>query len=161
MIDLTQDKKMISNEVVPRDPVYMAYGLGYTPGGELSTSILDNTNLYVVRDRTNKINKHTLSTRVGNLIKQFFLPENNMLGQKLSLSTLTSSILSLEGVKRIYTQNPETNDLFNGISFLSFNPLYPETDIELVNQDTTLPFFKFPYLYSPLTISNQIIVRDE
>ena len=122
MIDLTQDKKMISNEVVPRDPVYMAYGLGYTPGGELSTSILDNTNLYVVRDRTNKINKHTLSTRVGNLIKQFFLPENNMLGQKLSLSTLTSSILSLEGVKRIYTQNPETNDLFNGISFLSFNP---------------------------------------
>ena len=161
MIDLTQDKKMISNEVVPRDPVYMAYGLGYTPGGELSTSILDNTNLYVVRDRTNKINKHTLSTRVGNLIKQFFLPENNMLGQKLSLSTLTSSILSLEGVKRIYTQNPQTNDLFNGISFLSFNPLYPETDIELVNQDTTLPFFKFPYLYSPLAISNQIIVRDE
>jgi len=161
IIDLTEDKKMISNEVVPRDPVYMAYGLGYAVGGNLNTSILDGTNLYVVRDTTNKINKNTLKTRVGNIIKEFFLPENNKLGQKLSLSTLTSSILSLEGVRRIYTQNPLTNDWFDGISFLAFNPLYPETDIGLVNQDTALPFFKFPYLYSPLTISNRIIIRDE
>ena len=50
IIDLTADKKMISNEVVPRDPVYMAYGLGYTTEASLDTSVLDNTNLYIVRD---------------------------------------------------------------------------------------------------------------
>ena len=161
IIDLTADKKMISNEVVPRDPVYMAYGLGYTTEASLDTSVLDNTNLYIVRDTTNMIDKNTLKARAGNIIKEFFLPKNNKLGQNLNLSTLTSSILSLEGIKRIYTQNTLSTASFDGISFLSFNPLYPESDIQLVNQDTALPFFKFPYLYSPLTVSDRITVLDE
>jgi hypothetical protein len=39
--------------------------------------------------------------------------------------------------------------------------MYPESDIELVNQDTTLQYFKFPYLYSPLTVADRIEVIDE
>ena len=34
-------------------------------------------------------------------------------------------------------------------------------DIELINQDTTLPFFKFPYLYSPLSVAKRIVITDE
>ena len=164
IVELTGDKKMISNEVVPRDPVYMAFGLGVTAGSNQSMdrqSILNNTNLYIVRDTTNKVNKDTLKTRVGSIIKDFFLPDNNNLGQNLNLSALAGSILSIDGIKRIYTKNENEDVSFNGISFLSFNPVYPENDIQLVNQDTTLPFFKFPYLYSPLTVSNRITVLDE
>jgi len=47
------------------------------------------------------------------------------------------------------------------VSFLSFNPLYETSDISLVNQDITLPYFKFPYLYSPLSLTNRIKVVDE
>ena len=63
---------MVSNTVVPRDPIYMAYGLGFTNSSDLNLSLLDETGLYIVRELNNKINKNTLSSRAANLIKSFF-----------------------------------------------------------------------------------------
>ena len=162
IVTQTQDRKMLSNTVVPRDPIYMAFGLGIGDTTNLTLDILDQTKLYAVRETNNKINKTTLKTRIASLIKKFFDPEENSLGQNLSLTNLTNNILSLEGIKRIETRNELTGEIFTGgVSFLSFNPQYPESDIELVNQDKTLPFFKFPYLYSPLSVAKRIVITDE
>jgi hypothetical protein len=79
----------------------------------------------------------------------------------MSLSKLTSDILSIDGVKYIYTVNTSENIRFNGVSLLGWNPNYPNDDIFLLNQDTQLQFFKFPYLDYPQTISNYIDVIDE
>jgi hypothetical protein len=98
---------------------------------------------------------------VSSLIKEFFLAKNNTLGENLKIIDLTNSILSLEGIKRIYTSNKNEGVSFEGISFISFNPLYPESDISVINQDVTLPYFKFPYLYSPMSVANRIEVIDE
>ena len=133
---------------------------GTALGGAGTLNVPTKTKLYLVRETNNKINKETLKARVDSLIKAFFLPANNELGQHLQLINLSHDILSLEGIKRIFTKNTN-GTIFQGISFLSFNPMYPESDIELVNQDNTLPFFKFPYLYSPLTIADRIEVIDE
>ena len=162
IVTQTQDRKMLSNTVVPRDPIYMAFGLGIGDTTNLTLDILDQTKLYAVRETNNKINKTTLKTRIASIIKKFFDPEENSLGQNLSLTNLTNNILSLEGIKRIETRNELTGEIFTGgVSFLSFNPQYPESDIELVNQDKTLPFFKFPYLYSPLSVAKRIVITDE
>jgi hypothetical protein len=83
------------------------------------------------------------------------------LGQKLDLSALTSAILSIEGIKAMRTQNTKENVIFNGISFVAWNPLFREVDTSLMNQTTTLPFFKFPYLYRPNNLINKITVIDE
>ncbi len=162
IVTQTQERKMLSNTVVPRDPIYMAFGLGIGDTSNLTLDILDQTKLYAVRETNNKINKTTLKTRIASLIKKFFDPNDNSLGQNLKLVDLTNRILSLEGIKRIETRNEQTGEIFtSGISFLSFNPQYPESDIELVNQDITLPFFKFPYLYSPLSVAKRIVITDE
>ena len=160
IVDMCADRKMVSNTVVPRDPIYMAFGLGISNEESLDLNVLDETKLYIVRETNNKINKETLKSRVSSLIKAFFLPANNDLGQNLQLINLSNNILSLEGIKRIFTKNTN-GTTFEGISFMSFNPMYPESDIELVNQDTTLQYFKFPYLYSPLTVADRIEVIDE
>jgi len=161
IVDMAKDKKMVSNNVVPRDPIYMGFGLGFGNTSELSMAVLDQTKLVIVRETKNKINKSTLKSRTVSTITDFFLPKNNTLGQNIKLTDLTSNILSLEGVKRIYTQNSDEGLIFEGISFLTFNPLYPDSDIQLMNQDSRLPYFKFPYLYSPLSVSNRIEVIDE
>tara|TARA_R100001163_G_scaffold25023_1_gene20640 strand:+ start:510 stop:2354 length:1845 start_codon:yes stop_codon:yes gene_type:complete len=162
IVGQTQDRKMLSNTVVPRDPIYMAFGLGIGDAADLSLDILDQTKLYAVRETNNKINKTTLKTRIGSLIKKFFDPADNTLGGNLKLINLANDILSLEGIKRIETRNESTGEIFTGgVSFLSFNPQYPDSDIELVNQDKTLPFFKFPYLYSPLSVADRIVITDE
>jgi len=161
IVDTCKDRKMVSNTVVPRDPIYMAYGLGFTNSSDLNLSLLDETCLYIVRELNNKINKNTLSSRAANLIKSFFDPSNNKLGQNINLNELSNNILSLEGVKRIYTKNESTGASIDTVSFLTFNPQYETSDITLVNQDITLPYFKFPYLYSPLSLTNRIKVVDE
>tara|TARA_R110002012_G_scaffold256436_4_gene436624 strand:- start:3657 stop:5492 length:1836 start_codon:yes stop_codon:yes gene_type:complete len=161
VVEQTRDRKMLSNTVVPRDPIYMAFGLGMSNSSKLNLDILNNTCLYVVREAKNKINKQTIQSRVANIIKKFFALENNKLGQNLPINNLLKDILTLEGVKRIYTKNEKDGSSLNTISFLSFNPLYEQSDISLVNQDITLPYFKFPYLYSPFSVAKRIKVIDE
>jgi len=161
LVQQTQDRKMLSNTVVPRDPIYMAFGLGMSNSSTLNLDILNNTTLYVVRETNNKINKQTIRSRVANKIKAFFDPKNNKLGQNVAINQLLREILTLEGVKNIYTKNEKDGSSLETVSFLSFNPLYDKSDISLVNQDITLPYFKFPYLYSPLTVAKRIKVIDE
>ena len=161
LVEQTRERKMLSNTVVPRDPIYMAFGLGMSNSSTLNLDILNNTTLYIVRETNNKINKQTIQSRVANKIKEFFAPANNKLGQNVTINQLLRDILTLEGVKNIYTKNEKDGSSLETISFLSFNPLYEKSDISLVNQDTTLPYFKFPYLYSPLTVAKRIKVIDE
>jgi len=161
IISTTQDRKMISNDVVPRDPIYMAYSLGISNTENLTIDIIDNTKLYLVREINNKISKATLASKATAILRKYFLPENNALGQQIKISDMAGELLSIEGVKRIFTKNERNGVVFNGLSFLTYNPQYPESDIDLINQDTTLPYFKFPYLINTQTIGNNITVIDE
>ncbi len=161
IIDNANEKKSLSQEVVPRDPIYMAFDLGISNQSDLVPEISQDTTLVVVREARNKINSERLKSLVSTAILNFFNPVTNTLGQELSLSSLTSTILSIQGIKRIETRNNNESISFKGISLISYNPLYPIADIELVNQNTTLPYFKFPYLINPNSLSSKIVVIDE
>jgi len=139
----------------------MAFDLGFSNQVDLEPEVSKNTKLVIVRESNNKINKEILKSRILAIITKFFGPTNNNLGQQLSLSTLVSEILSVEGVKRIETRNNNENISFSGISFISYNPLYPSADISLVNQDVSLPFFKFPFLINPNSLAAKLTVIDE
>ena len=97
----------------------MAFGLGMSNSSTPTLDILSNTSLYVVRESNNKINKTTIKARVGSIIKSFFAPANNKLGQNLALTELLRDILSLEGVRRVYTRNDNDGSTIETISFLS------------------------------------------
>ena len=161
IVDIAESKKMIGMEVVPRDPVYVTLKLGISNLQTLTPNIADNCKLVVVRKQSNKVQKDTLRNRVANIITSFFALENNNLGQAISINELTSQILSVVGVKNVRTVNTTENITFQGMSFLIWNPVYPTDDISVINQDTTLPFFKFPYLNNAEAITNFIEVVDE
>jgi hypothetical protein len=161
IVSLGEDYKMLGHEIVPRDPVYSQFRIGISNRATLTPNIADTSRLVVVRENSNKIQKDVLRGRVVAAIKDFLSPSNNSLGQNVSINSLTSKILSIPGIKNIYTENTAENVRFEGISFLTWSPLYPEDDIQLINQDTILPFFKFPYLGYPVSISQYIEVVDE
>lgn len=160
IIDITQDIKTIGHEIVPRDPVFTILKIGTS---NLAPSILtpDNCKLVVVREKNNKIKKESIQLRVAQAILSFLNPKNNSLGQYLYLNNLTSNILSIPGVKSVYTRNYQEKINSEGVSFIGWNPLYPDDDISVIDQDTKLPFFKFPYLGYPQTLINYIEVVDE
>jgi hypothetical protein len=159
--NITKDKKIISNEVVPRDPIYMGIDLGFTNLDIVSKNIYSDTKLVVVREQNNKTNKETLKSKVASAILQYFTPSNIKLGQTIDISKLSSDILSIAGVKNIRTINSKENVYFNGLSLVMWNPMFENVDETVINQTTTLPFFKFPYIYRPNTLINRIEVIDE
>ena len=79
------------------------------------------------------------------------------LGQSIDLMQLYSDIASLKGVESVFTVNGEVQS--TGISLLVWNPVYTQ-DISIYNQNTILPYYKFPYLHDPTTISSRITVVD-
>lgn len=158
--ELTDDKKMISNQIVPRDPVYIALDLGFS-NGTAKKDIYKETQLVVVREKNNNINKETIKNRVSKVILDYFDPVSIKLGQVINISDLTSSILSLDGVKSLRTYNKTEDIYYNGLSLISWNPLYEGVDENIINQTTTLPFFKFPYIYNPQSLASRIVVIDE
>jgi len=159
IIDITRDKKMVTNEVIPRDPIYNAFDIGFS-NTNTSVDITNQTKLVIVKERNNKISNSTIKSRVSSAILDFFKSSNNQLGQTLNLSDLTSTILSIEGVASLRTENTVEGIFFNGVSFIAWNPIYPDLDNEIVNQTITLPFYKFPYFYSPQSLINKIDIVD-
>jgi hypothetical protein len=158
--DLTNDKKMLSHEIVPRDPIYTAFDIGYSSKKATKNSYFD-TKLIVTVDKNTRTNKQAIKELIKNKIVNFFKAENNELEGIMDLSSLTSDILNIDGVNLIQTKNFSENSFFNGLSFISWNPLFEDSDSEFVNQNTTLPFFKFPYFYRPNNLINKIEIINE
>lgn len=156
--DITKDKKIISNEVVPRDPIYMALDIGFT-NGVAAKSISSQSKLVIVRDSNNKTNKDKLKNKVASAIIEFFDPSNVKLGHKIDLNILSSNILKIEGIKYVKTVNGDS--FINTLSFVMWNPMFDGVDETLVSQTITLPFFKYPYLYNPVSLTTKIEVIDE
>ena len=156
---ITKDKKMISNEVVPRDPIYVALDFGFTDS-VVSKDVYSDTKLVIVREKNDNTNKETLKKRVLNVILDYFSPSNMTLGQTIDISVLSSNILSLPAIRSIRTTNDTEGIFINGLSFVAWNPMFEGVDETLINQTTTLPFFKFPYIFRPSSLINRIEVLD-
>jgi hypothetical protein len=153
--DLTNDKKMLSHEIIPRDPVYMAFDVGYSSKPASKNAYFDSK-IVATLDKNTRISKQTIKEAIRNKIVDFFKADSNQLGGIMNLSTLTSDILNIEGVNLIQTVNSAENATFNGLSFVTWNPVFEGVDSEFVNQNTTMPFFKFPYFYRPINLINKI-----
>lgn len=158
IVEKTKDKKIISHEVIPRDPVYVAFDIGFT-SSQPNKNVSNTSFIEIVRKDDSKINSENLKKRVGDIILDFFNNSKNSLGQKIDISLLTSKILSLEGVVNVRTRNG--NETFNGVSFITWNPVYEGVDDQIINQTTTLPFFKFPYFFNPQSVYQKILVTNE
>lgn len=160
VVSLTKDKKMVSNEVIPRDPVYMAIDFGFD-NTNVTKNLKDETKLIIVREKNDKLSKDLLKRKVYSYIVDYFTPSNVKLGHQIDISEITSSILSMPGIKSVKTKNTTNGLYFNGVSFVCWNPLFEGVDETLINQTTTLEYFKFPYLYNPVSLINKIEVIDE
>jgi hypothetical protein len=150
---------MIGHEIVPRDPVYIAFDIGFADNtNDLAT--IKQSKLVITRDTNNKISRERIKNSVQKLIQEFFNSSNIEIGSKLDINQLNSSILAIEGVDNIRTVNNATGDTYNGLSFVSWNPVFETSDIQIIDQNITLPFFKFPYFANPKTLIDKIEISD-
>jgi hypothetical protein len=133
----------------------MAFDVGYSSKPASKNAYFDSK-IVATLDKNTRISKQTIKEAIRNKIVDFFKADSNQLGGIMNLSTLTSDILNIEGVNLIQTVNSAENATFNGLSFVTWNPVFEGVDSEFVNQNTTMPFFKFPYFYRPINLINKI-----
>ena len=86
----------------------------------------------------------------------FFDATKTTLGQTFEYSKLISKILSIEGVAGFRTKNIATQEVYQGLSFLMWNPVYEDLDVNFVVNDTELNSFDFMYFYDLIDIHSKI-----
>lgn len=163
IINSLEEKKLVTMEVIPQDPVYMAFNLGLNLTGEtLSENIINETFLVLKRNISVNVSSESLKQQADLIFANYF--KNLKLGNLISLNELKVSLLDLPGIDSIVTRrvDPITGTTLSetpNISLIGFNAIYSDLDIKIYSNDIELDFFKYPFLYNG-TIRNNIIIED-
>lgn len=160
IVDKLEPYRMINQNIVICDPVYVAFDFGLPFSGETITSdIRNDTVLRITRSTEQVISKEQIRSSVNTLIKNFFNQSNNSLGQFLDFNQLSFDILSINGVKNLETvRGSGTVDEFKvaKMNFVYWNPLYSDANIQTTSQNLNLKFFEFPFFYEISKLINKI-----
>ena len=156
--------KMITNEVVINDPVQIAFDLGVEIQANDPRSIDDirsNSEIVIEVDRGTSVSVEDIKLRVNDLITNYFDRSNVKLGMTVSLLDISRNILDLNGVKNIVTRTTYEGVEYTtpGLSFVFWNALYPDSDINITTQNINLEFFKVPFLYEKSKLISKIKVQ--
>lgn len=157
-----QDYKNITAEPVLMDPVYMALSIGTASNIDINNktlnyeSISKDSYLLVQRTKDNLISAPSIKEKISNIFKSYFSLNNATLGFYISIDSIVSDILAIEGIENIYTVNGDITT--NGLSLLLWNPVYSneKEDISIVTQNIQLPYYKVPYYFNIDNIENHI-----
>lgn len=156
--------RMVNSEIVVVDPVYIAFDLGVEIADDSRSLelIRESTTLSIKVDSTSRIARSKVRNSVYNIINNYFLPKNNVLGQQINFSNIVRDILSVETVVDVNTVLTINNQIYTtpGISMVYWNPLYDQADVNITNQNIKLPIFKFPFLYEASKLINKIVIEE-
>ena len=155
-------KKTLTSDIIVMDPVYKTITLGYSssPGEDVNT-IINQTRLLIMLERTAKISTQLIQNKVSGIITTFFDPTQMTLGYNIDLITLTAQIENIPGVYMVYTQRQDTGEIVQGVNLVLWNPSYPTNDITIVTKNTQLAPFQSLYLNDANNITPRIIVTSD
>jgi hypothetical protein len=154
--------KMVNQNVVVSDPIYLAFdiGLPITSEIDISVDIRNQTKIRITRDPNQIISKEQIKSLVASYILDFFVQSNNELGKFIDLSQLSFDILNLTGVKNLETVRIVDSIEYkvSKLNFIYWNPLYTSSPVVSLGQNKTLKFFEFPFFYEISNLINKIEV---
>ncbi|MDD4109919.1 MAG: hypothetical protein PHS54_00035 [Clostridia bacterium] len=154
--------KTLTSEVIIIDPVYISTDLCIPADGTTNADIndIDNTELLIIKDPNSRRDDNSIILNVASIFTDYFDRSNISLGQILDISTLTTSILAIPGVKTFYTRRKDDNTVqYAGLAMLAWNPVYL-TDRQLITKNTSFAYFKYLFLNNKESFKNKIKVTS-
>jgi hypothetical protein len=158
IISTLKEEKTLTADVVPMDPVYLAFDFAL---GDSNTTVfddLDQTIIQIEKTSGSRRSDASIIADVNQVIQTYFGRSTNKLGKIVNTAELTSQILGLEGVKAVYTSRPDINLTVNGLRLVSWNPVYPDVSFETVVGNKQLELFQFAYSFTT-DFTNRIIIQ--
>jgi hypothetical protein len=161
IINKLNEYKIINQNIVMAEPIYLAFDFGLPiVGEEITSSIRETTSLRITRSRNEIISKDQIKSTVIKIITDFFAQSNNKLGQILDFSKLSFDLLNITGVDSIETVRISDNKEFktSKLNFIYWNPLYKNSEVFSTAQNLSLEFFQYPFFYEISKLVNKIEV---
>jgi hypothetical protein len=153
-----QPVKTISTEVTFVDPIYKAIGFGVNTDTTLGPGITDLSNLEIIKSTRSNKNDITILQQVANVFEKYFAVNNTKLGVSFPYTTVVSEILSIDGVSALRTRRTDTQEFFDGLSFLMWNPNYPELDFKQISNNREMNPFELVYFNDIANIKSKLVI---
>lgn len=159
ILDEINKTAMVSHQPIIMDAVYMAVSFALRASTEDEhPDLVQNTVLEVKRGDTISRDDSAIVEQIVQTITQYFDNSNAELGQLIDLAALSQRILDVPGVDEIYTVRKDTGQRMQGVSLCVWNPVYPDDDTTITNQNVKLPYYKYPYLNDQFGLTDMISV---
>lgn len=158
------DEIKISNiDIVVSDPVYteINFGASNSPDDYLFVETVgDESYLYVEVERNARRDLDSVKDDIITIFHEYFENNNMTLNQLISLKDISQSILDVEGVSTFSTRREHKGKTIidNLLSFIVFNPIYPDNDFDITKQDIKFKYFQFGYFKNLQSINDKIQV---
>ena len=150
---------MVSHQPIIMDAVYMAVNIATRSAEEPeSAELVDNTYLEVKREGNVSRDDSAIIEQFVQVFVSYFDNVNVELGKLIDIADLSQQLLSVRGVDEITTVRSDTGQRTAGVSLCIWNPVYPDVDVSITNQNMKLPYYKYPYLNDSFGLTDKIRV---
>lgn len=152
--------KMATTETTFVDPVYKAVSFGVRSASADISAIDGDICKLVIRKSPNvRVNDNMIINDIVEFIKMSFNRVDTKLGQTINLRDINQGIKDIVGVDAVKTVREDTGESVEGVSFLIWNPSYPENDIQVTRNDVLMKYFEYPYFYDLENLHTRIQVN--
>lgn len=151
--------KLLTSEVVFVDPVYTLIDIGVTSlGEEVTSSISDSTYLQLAVSSQQQRAYDSIKQSAAAILQSYFSTTQDNLGLLIDVAGLSIQLAELPGVVNVQTIRTVGGSTISipGLSLIAYNPVYPNTDATIFQQNLQLPYFKFPILNNASSFINKI-----
>lgn len=153
------DKKDVTHNIVPSDPIFKAISFGVGSSAvqtdpELLDDIINESTLNVTVDANIAASNSSIRTNIQNIFKKYF--NNIQLGGNVETGNISRDILSLDGV--ISLETVHNNNTTPNVSFVVWNPDYRLEDNLIQTQDYNLQDFEYAYFFEISNIPSKIAI---
>ncbi len=156
-----EDQKILTSQIIPIDPIYMAFDF-YVKSSTSSPTISDlNYNKLKIYKKSNtRRSSSGIIADIINLITSTFIKKNVSFGKNVNISELASNISNIDGIEKIQTYRNDTGEYIDGLSLLVWNETYPDLDVNVHNQNLQLQYFQYPYFNNITNLISRIEVVE-
>lgn len=160
IIDTIREEKVLTSETILIDPVYLAFDIAIADSENIKINDREDTVILVQKTSNSRRTDDSIRSDVSDTIQSYFSRRNLSLGQVIDLNQLTADVLSIDGIKKIYTYRTDTKSQVEGLRLISWNPAYGDASLENVVTNITLEDFQFPYLAEDIDFTSKIIIES-
>ena len=150
--------KTLTSEVTFMDPIFKAINFGIKVD---NVTTIEDANVYqlqIVKSANSRRSTRGIQQEAVSVFQTFFNQSMMKLGATLDYSLLINKLLSIDGVSKLLTLNPNTGATYEGLSLFVWNPIYPDLDKQTVVNNITLQDFELLYFDGLSTIDTKIVI---